>query len=49
MHSFTSMAKDSNPFLDLDEEKIYHGFDIDVLDSMYHQVLSYVSEKEIHY
>ena len=26
MHSFTSMAEDSNPFLDLDEEKIYHKF-----------------------
>ena len=32
MHSFTSMAEDSNPFLDLDENKIYHDFDIDVLD-----------------
>ena len=34
MHSFTSMAEDSNPFLDLDEEKIYHEFNIDVLDSI---------------
>ena len=47
MHSFTSMAEESNPFLDLDEEKIiYLDFDIDVLDSIYHQVLSYASEKE---
>ena len=46
MHSFTSMAEDSNPVLDLDEEKTYHDFDIDVLDSTYHQVLSYASEKE---
>ena len=46
MHSFTSMAEESNPFLDLDDEKIYHNFDIDVLDSIYHQILSYASEKE---
>ena len=46
MHSFTSMAEDSNPFLDLDEEKIYHEFNIDVLDSIYHQILHYASEKE---
>ena len=47
MHSFTSMAEDSNQFLDRDEEKnIFHDFDIDVLDSIYHQVLSYASEKE---
>ena len=45
MHSFTSMAEDSNPFLDLAEEKIYHEFNIDVLDSIYHQVLHYASEK----
>ena len=46
MHSFTNMAKDSNPFLDLDDEKIYHDFNIDVLDSIYHQILGYASEKE---
>ena len=49
MHSFTSMAEDSNPFLDLDEEKIYHDFNIDVLDSIYNQILGYASEKKIHY
>ena len=46
MHSFTSMAEESNPFLDLDDEKIYHDFNIDVLDSIYHQILGYASEKE---
>ena len=46
MHSFTSMAAESNPFLDLDDEKIYHDFNIDVLDSIYHQILGYASEKE---
>ena len=46
MHSFTSMAEESNPFLDLDDDKIYHDFNIDVLDSIYHQVLCYASEKE---
>ena len=46
MHSFTSIAKDSNPFLDLDEEKIYHTFNIAVLDSIYNQTLGYASEKE---
>ena len=46
MHSFTSMAEDSNPFLDLDEENIYHEFNIEVLDSIYHQILHYASEKE---
>ena len=46
MHSFTSMAEDSNPFLHPDEEKIYHEFNIGVLDSIYHQVLHYASEKE---
>ena len=40
------MAEDSNPFLDLDDDKICHNFNIDVLDSIYHQVLSYASEKE---
>ena len=49
MHSFTSMTKDSNPFLDLDDEKIYHDFYIamDLLDSIYHQILVYASENEI--
>ena len=46
MHCFTSMAEESNPFLDLDDEKIYHDFNIDVLDSIYHQILGYASEKE---
>ena len=46
MHSFTSMAEDSNPFLDLDENKIYHDFNIDVLDSIYNQILGYAAEKE---
>ena len=46
IHSFTSMAEDSNPFLDLDEEKIYHEFNIDVLDSIYHQILHYAADKE---
>ena len=46
MHSFTTMAEESNPFFDLDDDKIYHNFDIDVLDSIYHQILHYASEKE---
>ena len=46
MHSFTSMAEESNPFLDLDENKIYHDFNIDVLDSIYNQILGYAAEKE---
>ena len=46
MHSFISIAKESNPFFNLDKEKIYHECNIDVLDLMYHQVLAYASENE---
>ena len=46
MFVFITLAEDSNPFLELDEEKIYHEFNIEVLDSIYHQILHYASEKE---
>ena len=45
-HSFHSMSERDNPFLALDKEKIYHDFNIDVLETIYFQVMGYAENEE---
>ena len=45
-HSFHSMSERDNPFLALDKEKIYHDLNIDVLETIYFQVMGYAENEE---
>jgi len=45
-HSFSSMSEKDNPFLALDQEKVYHDFNYDVLENIYNQIIAYASEEE---
>ena len=45
-HSFTSMSTKDNPFIGLDEDKIFHDFDYDTLDLILHQIEYYAEQHE---
>ena len=45
-HSFHSMDPKHNPFLLLDEEKIYHEFNYEILDHIYNQIMMYSELEE---
>ena len=45
-HSFHSMSERDNPFLALDREKIYHDLNINVLETIYFQIMGYAENEE---
>ena len=45
-HSFNSMSVKDNPFLALDDEKVYHEFDYETLEHVYQQIVEYAMEEE---
>ena len=45
-HSFHSMSERDNPFLALDKEKIYHDLNINVLETIYFQIMGYAENEE---
>lgn len=45
-HSYTSMSEASNPFLSLDEDKVYHEFNLAILEDIYERVQQYASDEE---
>ena len=45
-HSFHSMSERDNPFLTLDKEKIYHEFNIGILETIYFQIMEYAENEE---
>lgn len=45
-HSFNSMSEKDNPFLTLDSEKVYHNFNLDILERIYNQIIVYAQNEE---
>ena len=45
-HSFNSMSERDNPFLALDDEKVYHEFNFTILETIYMQIMEYAQNEE---
>ena len=45
-HSFNSMQEKDSPFLALDEDKIFHSFNYEVLELIYNRIIEYASDAE---
>ena len=45
-HSFNSMNPSENPFIALDDEKIFHEFNYDILEQIYNQIMQYAENEQ---